>query len=137
MYNFVVDGQPAEVQIQAIDALLEEVQLDPAQEKRVLVYLENAWLSILNECMTGRTYGTGYQKSCEALERLPDSAKIKKMQKSFYDNCIAIIHNNFAEQANAKRFDQARQVLEAGMLVFPEDKTLNSDLNMLNRMTAK
>ena len=131
-----IEGQPAEVQIQEIEVLLQEVQLEPAQEKRALVYLENAWLSILNECMTGRTYGTGYQKSCEALERLPESSKIKKMQKSFYDNCIAIIHNNFAEQANAQRFDQARQVLEAGMQVFPDDKTLRNDLNMLNRMTA-
>ena len=131
-----IEGQPAEVQIQEIEMLLQEGQLEPAQEKRALVYLENAWLSILNECMTGRTYGTGYQKSCEALERLPESSKIKKMQKSFYDNCIAIIHNNFAEQANAKRFDQARQVLEAGMQVFPDDKTLKNDLNMLNRMTA-
>ena len=131
-----IEGQPAEVQIQEIEVLLQEGQLEPAQEKRALVYLENAWLSILNECMTGRTYGTGYQKSCEALERLPESSKIKKMQKSFYDNCIAIIHNNFAEQANAKRFDQARQVLEAGMQVFPDDKTLKNDLNMLNRMTA-
>ena len=131
-----IEGQPAEVQIQAIDALFEEGQLEPAQEKRALVYLENAWLSILNECMTGRTYGTGYQKSCEALERLPDSSKIKKMQKAFYDNCIAIIHNNFADQANAQRFDQARQVLEAGMQVFPDDKTLKNDLNLLNRMTT-
>ena len=131
-----IEGQPAEVQIQEIEVLLQEGQLEPAQEKRALVYLENAWLSILNECMTGRTYGTGYQKSCEALERLPESSKIKKMQKSFYDNCIAIIHNNFAEQANAKRFDQARQVIEAGMQVFPDDKTLKNDLNMLNRMTA-
>ena len=130
-----IEGQPAEVQIQAIEVLLQEGQLEPAQQKRALIYLENAWLSILNECMTGRTYGTGYQKSCEALERLPESSKIKKMQKSFYDNCIAIIHNNFAEQANAKRFDQARQVLEAGMQVFPDDRTLKNDLNMLNRMT--
>ena len=131
-----IEGQPAEVQIQQIELLLQEAQLEPAQEKRVLVYLENAWLSILNECMTGRTYGTGYQKSCEALERLPESSKIKKMQKSFYDNCIAIIHNNFAEQANAQRFDQARQVLDAGMQVFLDDKTLKNDLNLLNRMTA-
>ena len=131
-----IEGQTAEVQIAVIETLIEEETLEPAQEKRALVYLENAWLSILNECMTGRTYGTGYQKSCEALERLPESSKIKKMQKAFYDNCIAIIHNNFAEQANAKRFDQARQVLDAGMQVFPDDKTLKNDLNLLNRMTS-
>ena len=129
-----IEGLSAEEQIQTIEILLADQDLESAQEKRVLVYLENAWLTILNECMLERSYGTGYQKSCEALERLPQSTKIKKMQKSFYDNCIAIIHNNFAEQANAKRFDQARQVLEAGMQVFPNDKTLNADMATLNKM---
>ena len=84
--------------------------------------------------MKERTYGTGYQKSCEALERLPQSSKITKMQKSFYENCIAIIHNNFAKQANAGYLDDARKVLEAGMQVFPDDKTLNTDLQTLNKM---
>ena len=132
-----IEGLSAEEQIQTIEVLLADQDLESAQEKRVLVYLENAWLTILNECMLERSYGTGYQKSCEALERLPQSTKIKKMQKSFYDNCIAIIHNNFADQANAKRFDQARQVLEAGMQVFPNDKTLNADMATLNRMEKK
>ena len=128
------EDQPAEEQIAAIEELLNEYTFEQAQQKRVLVYLENAWLSILNVCMSERTYGTGYQKSCDALERLPNSTKIKKMQKSFYDNCIAIIHNNFAKQANAGYLDDARKVLEAGMQVFPDDKTLKADLATLNRM---
>ena len=136
LVSSIIEGKNAEEQIQGIEDLLTENALDSAQEKRVLVYLENAWLSILNECMTGRTYGTGYQKSCEALERLPESTKIKKMQKSFYDNCIAIIHNNFAKQANDGYFDDARKVLEAGLQVFPDDKTLNNDLKILNKMTV-
>ena len=131
------EGQSAEEQIELIEDLFASGAVESSQEKRVLVYLENAWLMILNDCMNSRNYGTGYQKSCEALERLPQSTKIKKMQKSFYDNCIAIIHNNFADQANAKRFDQARQVLEAGMQVFPDDKTLNADMTTLNRIEKK
>ncbi len=131
----ISEDQPAEEQIAAIEELLNEYTFEAAQKKRVLVYLENAWLSILNVCMSERTYGTGYQKSCDALERLPDSVKIKKMQKSFYDNCIAIIHNNFAKQANAGYLDDARRVLEAGMQVFPDDKTLKADMVTLDRMT--
>ena len=134
LVSSVIEGKTAEEQIEQIDQLLSQGTLEPAQEKRVLVYLENAWLSILNTCMTERTYGTGYQKSCEALERLPESTKITKMQKSFYENCIAIIHNNFAKQANAGYLDDARRVLEAGMQVFPDDKTLNADLATLNKM---
>ena len=129
-----ISDEPAETQIAVIEQLLNETEFEPDQEKRVLIYLENAWLSILNTCMTERTYGTGYQKACDALERLPDSTKIKKMQKSFYDNCIAIIHNNFAKQANAGYFDDARKILEAGMQVFPDDKTLKNDLVTLERM---
>lgn len=125
-----------EAQIRTIEELLEEGLPQTAKENRVLIYLENAWLGILNECMTSRSYGTGYQKSCEALESLPQSSKIKKMQKSFYDNCIAIIHNNFATQANAKNFAEARRVLDAGLQIFPEDKTLKADQAILNKMSA-
>ena len=132
-----IEGQEAQEQIEILEELLQQEGLEASQKKRMLVYLENAWLSILNECMNSRSYGTGYQKSCEALERLPQSSKIIRMQKSFYENCIAIIHNNFAKQANAKRFDQARQVLEAGMQVFPDDKTLNADMVTLNRMEKR
>ena len=134
LVSSITEGKSAEEQVQEIDQLLAQGNLDPEQEKRILVYLENAWLSILNNCMKERTYGTGYQKSCEALERLPQSSKITKMQKSFYENCIAIIHNNFAKQANAGYLDDARKVLEAGMQVFPDDKTLNTDLQTLNKM---
>ena len=137
LVSSITEGKSAEEQVQEIDQLLAQGNLDPEQEKRVLVYLENAWLSILNNCMKERTYGTGYQKSCEALERLPQSSKITKMQKSFYENCIAIIHNNFAKQANAGYLDDARKVLEAGMQVFPDDKTLNADMATLNRMEKR
>ena len=137
LVSSITEGKSAEEQVQEIDQLLAQGNLDPEQEKRVLVCLENAWLSILNNCMKERTYGTGYQKSCEALERLPQSSKITKMQKSFYENCIAIIHNNFAKQANAGYLDDARKVLEAGMQVFPDDKTLNADMATLNRMEKR
>ena len=132
-----LEGLPAEEQIELINQTLSLPQnQDEAFQKRAQLYLENAWLMILNNCMNIRDYETGFQKSEEALQYLPKSSKIKKMQKAFYDNCIAIIHNNFAEQANAQHFDQARRVLEAGMQVFPDDKTLKNDLNLLNRMTA-
>ena len=131
-----IEGQPAQAQIEIIEDLFTSGAVEASQEKRVLVYLENAWLTILNDCMNTRNYGTGYQKSKEALERLPQSTKIKKMQKSFYDNCIAIIHNNFAKQANARKLEEARQILEAGLEVFPDDKTLNNDLQTLNKMSG-
>ena len=109
---------------------------EEAFQNRAKLYLENAWLSVLNKCMNIQAYEEGYEKSAEALESLPQSSKIKKMQKSFYDNCIVIIHNNFADQANAGNYDKARSILEEGLQKYPDDKTLKSDLTLLNKRTS-
>lgn len=137
LVNSKIQGLAAEEQIEEIEELLSQGDLEAAQEKRALIYLENAWLDILNDCMSSRSYGTGYQKAGQALERLPQSTKIKRMQKSFYDNCIAIIHNNFATQANARNYEAAREVLEAGLQIFPDDRTLKNDLLTLNKMSGR
>ena len=75
LVDSVIADKTAEEQVLAIDELLNTNELDQAQEKRVLVYLENAWLSILNVCMTERTYGTGYQNrvrhwsACQTVQK--------------------------------------------------------------------
>lgn len=109
---------------------------EEAFQNRAKLYLENAWLSVLNKCMNIQAYEEGYEKSAEALESLPQSSKIKKMQKSFYDNCIVLIHNKFADQANAGNYDKARFILEEGLQKYPDDKTLKSDLTLLNKRTS-
>ena len=107
-----------------------------AFQNRAKLYLENVWLSILNEYMNLQSYEEGYKKSTEALVSLPQSSKIKKMKKSFYDNCIVLIHNKFADQANAGNYDEARSILEEGLQKYPDDKTLKSDLTLLNKRTS-
>ena len=86
--------------------------------------------------MNLQSYEEGYKQATDALVSLPQSSKIKKMQKMFYDNCIVIIHNSFADQANAGNFDAARTILEEGLQKYPGDKTLKSDLTLLNKRTS-
>ena len=50
------------------------------------------------------------------------------------NNTIATIHNNFADQANSRNFDAARQILEDGLQQFPDDKTLKKDLSDLQKV---
>ena len=87
--------------------------------------------------MNNHDFKTGYDQSVQALVQLPASSKIKAMQKSFYNNCIALIHNEFADQANAHNFTQARKILEEGLEQFPADKTLKNDLSQLKRITGE
>ena len=53
---------------------------------------------------------------------------------NFYNNSIAIIHNNFARQANAGNFDEAEAILKEGLEKFPEDRALTKDLADLQKV---
>ncbi len=107
---------------------------NPIRQKRAQLHLESFWLDQLNALMNSRDYEEGYTKAGQALDQLPKSTKIKAMQNNFYNNSIAIIHNNFARQANAGKFDEAQSILEAGLEKFPGDKSLTKDLSDLQKV---
>lgn len=123
------DGQDSREQIQTILEIKESQDFSAAQQKRADLYLENAWLEILNAYMKNRDYTTGYAESQTAVQQLPQSSGVKKMNQSFYSNCIAQIHNDFAREANQRNFEEARDILLQGLEEFPGDKTLTKDLN--------
>lgn len=112
----------------------EELAL-PARQSRALLHLESFWLEHLNELMNSKDYEAGYSIATNALSQLPKSSKIKTMQNSFYNNCIVVIHNNFARLANSNDFQAAQSVLEEGLLKFPNDKTLKKDLSDLQKIS--
>ena len=68
------------------------------------------------------------------MEQLPSSSNIKKVNQSFYSNCIAQIHNDFAKQANSGKYKEAQKILEDGLKQFPNDKTLTKDLTELQKI---
>ena len=123
------DGQDSRQQLQTIQQIKESSIFSQLQQKRADLYLENAWLDILNAYMINRDYKTGYSESQLALQDLPQSSGIKKMYQSFYSNCIAEIHNNFAREANQRHFEEAYKILEEGLSLYPGDKTLTKDMN--------
>ena len=106
----------------------------PSRQKRAQLHLESFWLDYLNNLMIVRDYEEGYSTASHALIQLPDSNKIKAMQKNFYNNAIAIIHNNFARKANAGNFDEAEEILRQGLEKFPEERTLVKDLSDLQKV---
>ncbi len=136
-FDSSLEGLDAQEQIALINQVLARPEnAHEAFQKRGELYLENAWLAILNYYMKQQDYEGGYGKSQEALAQLPKSTKIRKMNQAFYSNSIAIIHNNFADKANSGDLTRAREILEEGLLLFPDDKTLKSDLQLLNKRTS-
>ena len=137
-FDSSLEGLEASEQIALINQTLAGPQNEhEAFQKRGQLYLENAWLSILNDFMIKQDYEGGYEKAQEALVQLPKSSKIKTMRQNFYSNTIALIHNNFADQANRGNFDEAEKILQNGLQKFPDDKTLKNDLSSLQRVLKK
>ena len=129
------EGLTPELKVEEINRLLASGELaNPARQNRAQLHLESYWLECLNEYMNSRDNESGYINATLALTQLPKSAKIKAMQKGFYNNLIAIIHNNFAKEANAGNFEAARSTLEEGLEKFPNDKTLKKDFADLQRV---
>jgi len=129
------DALSTEEKIVETNRLLTSKELSsPVRQKRAQLHLESFWLDKLNSLMNSREYEEGYRAAALALNQLPKSTKVKAMQNNFYNNSIAIIHNNFARQANGGNFDEAQAILEAGLEKFPEDRTLTKDLSDLQEV---
>lgn len=123
------DGLSFENKIVETNKLITSGDLSaPARQNRAQLHLESFWLESLNESMNSRDYELGYTNATQALNQLPKSTKIKAMQNAFYNNSIAIIHNNFARLANSGNFEEAQAALESGLEKFPNDRTLKKDL---------
>ncbi len=128
------DGQDFKQQLQTIAEIKENQDFSQAQQKRADLYMENAWIELLNDYMRRSEYSEGYREALLAEEQLPQSSSVKRMKQAFYSNCIARIHNEFARLANGRKFEEALQVLEDGLKLFPGDKSLSRDLSDLKKV---
>ena len=134
LFNTLIESLNSSEQIEVISTMIDENRFSPVQKKRAEIYLENAWIEIINNHMLKRNFKDGYLDSIKALEKLPQCKNLKNAKQTFYSNCIAQIHNDFAKAANTQKYQEARKILEDGLLEFPNDKTLTKDLNDLNKI---
>lgn len=103
-------------------------------EKQLNQSIENTWLLKIFGLIEKEDYLGAANLCSSALEDLPDSANIKRIRQSCLNNYDAVIHNQFADYANAGKFKNAKSVLEEGLKNNPNSTTLKNDMNRLNRM---
>ena len=129
------EGLSPEQKVAETNKLLASKELSSqTSQKRGKQHLESFWLECLNEFMISRDFEAGYENARQASSQLPSSSKIKAMQNNFYNNCIAIIHNNFARLANLGEYSAAKSVLEEALKKYPDDKTIKKDLLELQKV---
>ncbi len=126
-----LDGATPRQKTEIISGMLDSGNVTATQKKRLLLELENAWLTILNERINNYDFRGGYEDSLLAEKQVPTSETFKQTTQIFYQNCIVEIHNNFVIKANAGNYKEAKAILEQGLVDFPDDKTLLNDLALL------
>ncbi|MCF7927992.1 MAG: hypothetical protein K9L68_03155 [Spirochaetales bacterium] len=81
--------------------------------------------------------GEGYLEAVKYLESLPaevlEEKRIQRQIRVYRKNAVVDIHNRFAGLFNSGHIDQARDVLERGMRLFPDNPTLQRDRKLLDR----
>lgn len=132
-----LDGVAPRKKTEIINGMLDSGNVTASQKQRLLLELENAWLSILNERINDYDFRGGYEDSLLAEKQVPTSDTFKQTTQIFYQNCIVEIHNNFVMKANAGSYKEAKAILEQGLVDFPDDKTLLSDLALLKSAGIK
>ncbi|MBB5220024.1 hypothetical protein DYE49_09390 [Treponema rectale] len=78
-------------------------------------------------------YLTAAKAAASAYKDNPSVRELKKYSDTFYRNYGVCVHNNFAELANAGKYEEARAVLELGLKNYPDSANLKRDLKSLNR----
>lgn len=80
----------------------------------------------------------GWLTGAEFIETLPSEEQrlsgMMNLAQTFRQNWAVGIHNRFVDLAQARRFDEARRVLEEGLVVEPENRTLLRDLSDLEKI---
>jgi len=69
----------------------------------------------------------------DAPLEIQNNTKYLQLLNSCRSNYAVTVHNSFADYFNEGRFDEAEAVIRSGLAYIPENRTLNSDLQMILR----
>lgn len=116
---------------------LQHPELSAGKTKLLNMFQENGWIKILNNYGNNQDFLGGWYKSQEALKQIPGSATLRKQQQNFMSNAVIVIHNDFADLANNRRYEEAEEMLEYGLSLFPNNSTLKADKNKLNKVLKR
>jgi tetratricopeptide (TPR) repeat protein len=138
----IKEAGEAENILAAIDNAAEKNQLgaERAAELRTFV-IEKAAALVSAFSRTASRSSTGtydWSAAAEYIEaaitRYGSNRQLEKALQNYRNNWAADFHNNFAAAYNKKDFDKAAKILTEGLNIFPDNKQLLSDRNILEKI---
>lgn len=66
-----------------------------------------------------------------AIQKIGNQPRLDSALKGYRNNFAISVHNQFADLYNSKQFQEARDVVEEGLRLIPNNKTLKQDLEII------
>lgn len=112
-----------------------QIQNPKIQKTIQSLYEYYVQIKVNDEQKNGR-YINAAQIARENLKIFPQSSIIKNLSEQALKNHAISVHNNFAESANKKDYEQARKILLEGLFQNPASSILKNDLRTLEQITG-
>ncbi len=95
---------------------------------------ESVYFSRAQEAAEQNNHLKAAEICSEGLEVLPNSANLRNLRRVSLQNHGVEIHNQIVPLVNSRQYENALEILNQALSANPENRTLQNDLNRLNRM---
>lgn len=95
---------------------------------------ESVYFSRAQEAAEQNDYLAAAEICSEGLEVLPNSTNLRNFRRVCLQNHGVEVHNQIVPLVNSRRYENALEILNQALSANPENRTLQNDLNRLNRM---
>ncbi len=96
----------------------------------LLMYLYSKEINII---MKTQDWSTALNLANNAIHDTINDSRAKTQLKTVEHNIATFYHNAFATEYNIQNFIRAKEILQAGLLIIPNNKTLQTDSTMLEK----
>ncbi len=127
-------AQAVQFLLQVRQNTAEPAMQDAKTRAQVDGWLEYHWINRITEISNEQGYMAADKEITAAMQQLPRSRNLQNVRQQNLYNHDVEVHNAFADLANARRYDEARQVLDKGLQENPGSRTLQNDSRTLSRL---
>jgi tetratricopeptide (TPR) repeat protein len=127
--ELLVKSAPFSEAAAAVDRAYSDGLIDDARWAEFSLYL---WSTEARSRSAGGRWLDGWQFLSEAPERTQSLPRWNDLAETYRHNAVVDYHNRFASAFRARRFDEARSILEEGVSHFPDAPILKDDMKALS-----
>jgi len=130
--NRISGAADGDAVIAAVDAARSSGRLGGGRASEIYTFAVQKTASVLSAA-PGRDWLAAINYIEGAIDRFGSNRELEQALRTYRTNRASDFHNRFAAAWNRRDYDEARRILDEGLVEFPGDRQLLSDREIANR----